>query len=85
MLLSLVIFSKLFFLASKVNIYLQNMNIKRIFSLFLVCSLSPSMVHYSCPNIQTTCAMALIFTPQYEFVLSKLPSIPSNGYVGGLC
>jgi hypothetical protein len=30
-----------------------------------------------------TGAMALMFTLQHEFELSTLPSIPSNGHVGG--
>jgi hypothetical protein len=79
------------FFALKVNIYLQNMSIKgrlarfdkknRVFSLFFVYSLSPSIINYACPNFRSTCAMAL----QYVFELSTLPSIPPNGHVGGLC
>jgi hypothetical protein len=41
-------------------------------------------INYACPNFQATCAMALMFTLQ-QFELSTLPSIPSNGHVGGLC
>ena len=82
MLLSLLIVLKVFF-ALKVNI--QYMSIKQAFSLFFVCSLSPSIINYACPNFQTTCAMALMFTLQHELKLSKLPSIPSNGHDGGLC
>ena len=81
MLLSLLIVLKVFF-ALKVNI--QYMSIKQAFSLFFVCSLSPSIISYACPNFQTTCAMALMFTLQ-QFELLTLPSIPSNGHVGGLC
>jgi hypothetical protein len=75
-------FFKLFFFALKVNIYLQNMSIKRVFSLFFVCNLSPSVINYVYPNFRTTCAMTLIFILQHEFELSTLSSIPSNG---GLC
>ena len=46
------------FFALKVNIYLQIMSIKRldrfdqkrIFSLYFVCSFSPSIINYACPN-----------------------------------
>ena len=34
--------------------------------------------------IRTTCAMAMMFTLQLKFELSTIPSIPSNGNVGGL-
>jgi len=73
----------------KVNIYLKNISIKyllvifdqkkHVFSLvFFVCSLSASIINYACPNFQTICAMALMFTLQHEFELSILPSIPSS-------
>ena len=83
-----------FFFALKVNIYLQNTSInhrlvrfdqKLVILLFFVCSLSTNIINYTCPNFQTICAMALMFTLQHEFKLSALPSIPSNGHVGGLC
>ena len=47
--------------------------------------ISLNQINYACPNFRTTCAMALMFTLQHEFELSTLPSIPSNGHVGGLC
>ena len=47
-----------------------------------VCSLSSSIINYACPNFLATCAVALMFTLQFE--LSKIPSIPSNGHVGVL-
>jgi hypothetical protein len=81
MLLSLLIVLIVFF-ALRVNI--QYMSIKQAFSLFFVCSLSSSIIIYACPNFQTTCAMAFMFTLQ-QFELSTLPSIPFNGHVGGLC
>ena len=50
-----------------------------IFVVF-VCSFPPIIIDYARPNFRSTCAMAL----QHEFELSTLPSIPSNGHVGGL-
>jgi len=63
--LSLVIFLKLFF-ALKVNIYLQNMTIKRrlaifdqklcifvVFLFFLGAALSPRIINYACLNFRT--------------------------------
>ena len=88
--LILVIFFKVFVL--KVNIYLQNMSITRrlarfdktnvYFRGFCVCSLSPKIINFTCPNFRTTSAMALMLTLQQ---LSTLPSIPSNSHVGSLC
>ena len=52
------------------TLYLQNTSIKRClarfhqnvyFRCFFVCSLSPSIINYACPNLHTTCTMALIF------------------------
>ena len=92
-----------FFFALQVNIYPQDMNIKRrlewfdqitcifvvvcfflwffvgflFFVLYVcvcVCSLSPSIINYTCPNFRTTCALAL----QHEFELSTLPSIQQS-------
>jgi len=80
--LSLVFFLKVCFFALKVNIYLLNMSIQCAFSLFFVCSLSPSIINYACPSFRTTFVhaqcTALIFTLQHEFEFSMLPSIPSN-------
>ena len=69
-----------------VNIYLQNMIIKRRFAKFdlksvFACSLSPSIINNVFPNFRSKCAMAL----PHEFELSTLPSIPSNGHVVCLC
>ena len=50
-----------------------------------MCSLSLSIINYACPNFRTTCTMTLMFTLQHEFEISALPSIPSNGHIGGLC
>ena len=56
------------------------------FCCFFVSSLSPSIINYVCPSFRTTCAMHCTdSTCQHEFEFSMLPSIPSNGHVGGLC
>ena len=55
-----------------------------IFVVF-VCSLSPSIINYTCPNFRTIRAMAPMFKLQHEFELLTLPSIPSNSHVGDLC
>ena len=54
-----------------------------IFVVF-VCSLSPNIINYACPNFQTTCAMALTLTLQHDFELRTLPSIHSFSHVGCL-
>ena len=58
---------------------------KHVFSLFFVCSLSPGIFNYACPNFRTTCVMALMRTLHHEFELSMHPSIPSTSHIGGLC
>ena len=51
-----------------------------------VCSMSPIIINYACPNFRTKCAMSLMSTLQYEFELLMLSSsIPFNGHVGVLC
>ena len=59
------------FFALKVNIYLQNMSIKRCFGeirpktcifVIFVCSWSPSIISYACPNFRITCAMVICLT-----------------------
>ena len=64
---------------------LERFGPKCVFSLFFVCSLSPITIYHACPKLRSTCGIALIFTLQHKFELSTLPSIPSNGHVGGLC
>jgi hypothetical protein len=70
--------------ALKVNIYLQNMSIKHVFSLFFVFNLSPSIINYACPILRTTRTMSLMLTLQHEFELSMLPLITYKGHGGGL-
>ena len=53
-------------------------------SLFCMCSLSPSIIYYACPNFRTTCPMVPMLTLHHELEIAMLPSIPSNGHVGGL-
>ena len=50
-----------------------------IFVVF-VCSLSPSIINYACPNFRTTCAIALMLALQHEFELRTLPSIMNDFY-----
>ena len=33
-----------------------------IFVVILFCSFSPTNINYACPNVRTTCAMALMFS-----------------------
>ena len=60
---------------------LARLDKKRVFRCIFVCSLSPSIINYICPNFRNKCAMAL----QHEFELSTLPSIPPNGNFDCLC
>ena len=61
---------------TKINIYLQNMSIKRrlvrfdqekrVFSLsFFMYSLSPIIINYACPNCRTKCAMSLVNSQRF--------------------
>jgi len=75
-----VIFLKVF-LVLKVNIYLQNIYRTCMFVGF--CLPTSLIMHVSIS--EHTCAMTLMLTLPHEFELSTHPSIPSNGYVGGLC
>ena len=72
----------------RVNIYLQNISIKRRLSRFhgKTCTACLSaLLNVHVPISKLHAQMSPIFTLQYEFELSTLPSIPSNGHVGGLC
>lgn len=51
--------------------------------MFFMCSLSPNIFNYACPDFRATCSMALMITLKHEFELPMLPSIPSNGHIGG--
>jgi len=62
------------------------MNIQRVFSLFFVCSLSPSIINYACPNFRTTCSMALmLYISAWVWYLNDSCSIPSNDHVNSCC
>ena len=72
----------------RVNIYLQNISIKRRLSRFhrKTCTACLSaLLNVHVPISKLHAQMSLIFTLRYEFELSTLPSIPSNGHGGGLC
>ena len=73
------------FCALKVNIYLQNMSIKRRFGeirpktcIFVIfaCSLFPSIINYTCPNFPITCAM-LFSLATWAWVLTVSASFNS--------
>ena len=91
---SLAIFLKLFF-ALKVNIYLQNMSIKRrlarfdqktcIFVVLFVCLFVGFFCNITDVYIFYAYQLAIFQPLQHEFELSTLLSISSNGHVDGLC